>query len=64
MNTAIIGGAQGLGFVAPINRAQIANQLIASGKVAHPYLGIQMATLTSISKKPSTVILMCACASI
>ena len=47
MNTAIIGGAQGLGFAIPINRAQqIANQLIASGKVAHPYLGIQMATLT------------------
>lgn len=47
MNTAIIGGAQGLGFAIPINRAQqIANQLIASGKVTHPYLGIQMATLT------------------
>jgi Do/DeqQ family serine protease len=47
MNTAIIGGAQGLGFAIPINTArQIANQLIASGKVDHPFLGIQMATLT------------------
>ena len=47
INTAIIGRAQGLGFAIPINRAQaIANQLIASGKVAHPYLGVQMATLT------------------
>ena len=47
MNTAIIGGAQGLGFAIPINRAQeIANQLIAKGEVDHPYLGIQMATLT------------------
>ncbi len=47
MNTAIIGRAQGLGFAIPINRAQeIANQLIAEGKVDHPYLGIQMATLT------------------
>lgn len=47
MNTAIIGGAQGLGFAIPINRAQeIANQLVAKGKVNHPYLGIQMATLT------------------
>ncbi len=47
MNTAIIGGAQGLGFAIPINRAQeIANQLIADGRVEHPYLGVQMATLT------------------
>jgi S1-C subfamily serine protease len=47
INTAIIGGAQGLGFAIPINRAQqIANQLVADGRVAHPYLGIQMATLT------------------
>lgn len=47
MNTAIIGGAQGLGFAIPINRAQeIADQLIADGQVDHPYLGVQMATLT------------------
>jgi len=47
MNTAIIGGAQGLGFAIPINKAQqIAHQLIAKGKVEHPYLGVQMATLT------------------
>jgi len=47
MNTAIIGGAQGLGFAIPINTAQrIADQLIANGKVDHPYLGVQMATLT------------------
>lgn len=47
MNTAIIGGAQGLGFAIPINRAQeIADQLIADGRVEHPYLGVQMATLT------------------
>lgn len=47
MNTAIIGRAQGLGFAIPINRAtEIANQLIAKGEVEHPYLGIQMTTLT------------------
>lgn len=47
MNTAIIGRAQGLGFAIPINRAtEIANQLVAKGKVEHPYLGIQMTTLT------------------
>jgi len=52
INTAIIGGAQGLGFAIPINRAQaIANQLIADGRVEHPYLGIQMATLTPTLKQ-------------
>jgi Do/DeqQ family serine protease len=48
MNTAIIGGAQGLGFAIPINTARnIADQLIANGRVDHPYLGIQMQTLTA-----------------
>ncbi|NJK52505.1 MAG: PDZ domain-containing protein [Leptolyngbyaceae cyanobacterium SU_3_3] len=47
MNTAIIGGAQGLGFAIPINRAQqIANQLVDKGTVDHPYLGVQMVDLT------------------
>ncbi|KKJ01481.1 HhoA/HhoB/HtrA family serine endopeptidase [Prochlorothrix hollandica] len=47
MNTAIIGGAQGLGFAIPINTAQrLAEQLISTGKVEHPFLGIQMVTLT------------------
>jgi S1-C subfamily serine protease len=47
MNTAIISGAQGLGFAVPINTAKrISDLLIANGKVDHPYLGIQMATIT------------------
>lgn len=47
INTAIIGGAQGLGFAIPANTAQrIAEQLVATGKVEHPYLGIQMLELT------------------
>ena len=47
MNTAIIQGAQGLGFAIPIDTAQqIANQLVHSGKVEHAYLGIQMVKLT------------------
>ena len=47
INTAIISGAQGLGFAIPVNTAQgIAQQLIAKGKVEHAYLGIQMTALT------------------
>lgn len=47
MNTAIIQGAQGLGFAIPINKVQqISSQLVANGKVEHPYLGVQMVTLT------------------
>ncbi|BCL36597.1 HhoA/HhoB/HtrA family serine endopeptidase [Nostoc sp. MS1] len=47
MNTAIIQGAQGLGFAIPIKTAQrISNQLISTGKVQHAYLGIQMVGLT------------------
>lgn len=46
MNTAIIQGAQGLGFAIPIKAAQeVAKELIATGKVEHAYLGIEMATL-------------------
>ncbi|MDB9375382.1 HhoA/HhoB/HtrA family serine endopeptidase [Nodularia sphaerocarpa] len=47
MNTAIIQRAQGLGFAIPINTAQrISNQLIATGKAQHSYLGIQMVEIT------------------
>ena len=39
VNTAIIGRAQGLGFAIPINTAQrVANQLITTGRVEHPYI--------------------------
>lgn len=53
MNTAIIGGgAQGLGFAIPIKTAKrIAEQLMTSGKVNHPYLGIRMTTLTPELRK-------------
>ncbi len=52
MNTAIIQGAQGLGFAIPINTAQrIAEQLIATGKADHPFLGIEMVTLTPEMKE-------------
>jgi Do/DeqQ family serine protease len=47
MNTAIIQNAQGIGFAIPIQKAQqISKQIIANGKVEHPFLGIQMVEVT------------------
>jgi len=47
MNTAIIQGAQGIGFAIPMKTVErISGQLIATGKAQHPYLGIQMVGLT------------------
>jgi Do/DeqQ family serine protease len=52
MNTAIIRGAQGLGFAIPVNTIKrISQELIAKGRVDHPYLGIQMVTLTKDVKE-------------
>ena len=47
VNTAIINGAQGLGFAIPINMVErIATELAETGEVQHPFLGIQMITLS------------------
>lgn len=47
INTAIIQNAQGLGFAIPVNAARdVAEELIATGKVDHSFLGIQMAQIT------------------
>jgi S1-C subfamily serine protease len=47
INTAIRAGAMGIGFAIPINKAKTIYPKLARGqKVAHPYLGIRMATLT------------------
>ncbi|MDV2992570.1 MAG: putative serine protease HtrA [Chroococcidiopsis sp. SAG 2025] len=47
VNTAILGGAQGLGFAIPIEKAQrVANQLIETGRVYHPYIGVRLIELT------------------
>jgi Do/DeqQ family serine protease len=47
INTAIIQGAQGIGFAIPINTAKlIATQLIANGKAEHAYIGVEMLTLS------------------
>lgn len=40
MNTAIIGGAQGLGFAIPINQAtQIADQIVSQARSGNPLIG-------------------------
>jgi Do/DeqQ family serine protease len=47
INTAIRANAMGIGFAIPINRAKTITDRLARGeKVAHPYLGVQIATLT------------------
>lgn len=47
INTAEFRGAQGIGFAIPIDAAKgIMQQLIASGKVVRPYLGLYLQPLT------------------
>ena len=55
LNTLVAGGtsngaqAQGIGFAISINTAsQIANQLVTTGKVIHPYIGITYQPLNSV----------------
>jgi S1-C subfamily serine protease len=51
INTAILQGAQGLGFAIPINTARrVADQIISTGRAEHPYLGVQMIELTPALK--------------
>jgi S1-C subfamily serine protease len=52
MNTAILRNAQGLGFAIPINQVQkISDQLVTKGKVDHPFLGVQMLSITPNVRK-------------
>jgi len=47
INTAIRADGMGIGFAIPIDKAKaIKDRLIRGEKVAHPYIGIQMETLT------------------
>jgi serine protease Do len=47
INTAIIQGAQGLGFAIPIDLAKdISSQLIQQGKVTRTFVGVKMITLS------------------
>jgi S1-C subfamily serine protease len=56
INTAIRPDAMGIGFAIPIDKAKaIASQLQRDGKVAHPYLGVQMLSLTpQLAKQNNT----------
>jgi len=56
INTAIRADAAGIGFAIPIDKAKaIASQLQRGQKVAHPYLGVQMLSLTpEIAKQNNT----------
>lgn len=47
INTAIRADARGIGFAIPVNQVKaVKNQLIEGETVAHPYVGIQMVSLT------------------
>ncbi len=47
INTAIRADAMGIGFAIPINKAKAIETRLARGeRIAHPYLGVQMTTLT------------------
>ena len=47
INTAIRADAQGLGFAIPIETAKrVSDQLVATGRAEHPYLGIRMLSIT------------------
>jgi len=52
VNTAIIGGAQGIGFAVPINAAkQIYEQIIKTGRVQRGWMGISLVELTQDEAK-------------
>jgi S1-C subfamily serine protease len=59
INTATRADAQGVGFAIPMRTvSRITTQLFATGKVRHPYLGVQMIPLTDelkagIAREPS-----------
>ena len=47
INTAIRAGAEGIGFAIPIDKAKAIKDRLARGEdIPHPYIGVQMLTLT------------------
>lgn len=52
MNTVIDRGGEGLGFAVPVNVIKFAvPQLVADGKILHPYLGVKFVTIDGTVKK-------------
>ena len=52
INTAIRADGQGIGFAIPIDAAKTVEAALVRGeKIAHPYIGIRMATLTADTAK-------------
>ncbi len=52
INTAIRADGQGIGFAIPIDAAKVIESALVRGeKIAHPYIGIRMATLTADTAK-------------
>lgn len=56
INTAIRADAMGIGFAIPINKAKSIKDALARGEtIPHPYIGVQMTTLTpEIAKQNNT----------
>jgi S1-C subfamily serine protease len=56
INTAIRADAMGIGFAIPINKAKEIETRLANGeRITHPYLGVQMTTLTpELAKQNNT----------
>ena len=47
INTAILSGAEGIGFAIPINEAKVIKDALARGeRIPHPYIGLKIVTLT------------------
>lgn len=52
INTAMVSGAQSIGFAIPINQAKrIINDVLSFGTIKTPYLGIRYITITSAAKE-------------
>ena len=64
INTAIRFGAEGIGFAIPIDKAKAIKDRLARGEnIPHPYIGVQMLTLTpevaqQLAEDPNSVMLV------
>ena len=64
INTAIRPGAEGIGFAIPIDRAKAIKDRLARGEnIPHPYIGVQMLTLTpevarQLTEDPNSLMLV------